>query len=346
MASGGLVHHRRRKCTRVGQAISPLPCYVRLRACAGSVYRSVFVASYWLTCFSTTLFLLGSVVTLQLRADHKWASEPVPNQNWSFEMSYPVDVAAPEATSGMLSYITNLPAPWPQYEQARLGWYRQGLREVAANRALIETLAAEHGLSTVLAAAVANQGNSYQRPFGWGGGERLQVWLGDTVSLNRVNWPGAGYRWNAWFVEPSVGVGQITPQEVVTLGYQPEATDLFRDPVSIGLLLEKLYTIQHQAAQLQIEPTDTFILVLIGNNSQLDLIAAYNNVGREMSLFLDRNEAARLQLAKMVTYIHYLHSEDGWPLPDGIDWTNVLRLAQIQLEEPSPIIDIRQRRNL
>ena len=340
MASGGLVRHRKRECAQLGQADRPYQRYAR------AVYNSAFVASYWLSCFFATLILMGPVVALQLFDSPRGVFASAPGGQWSYEMAHPVGVSVSESTAGVLADIAHLPMPWPQYEQGQLGWYRQGLREVTANRALIETLADEHGLSTVLAAAVANQGNSYQRPFGWGGGERVQLWLGRAVSLDWGQWPWANYRWGAWFLEPSVGVGQITPQEVVALGYQLEKTDLFRDPVSIGLLLEKLYTIQHQAAQLQIGPTDTFILVLIGNNSQLNLIETYNEAGRDMALFLDRNEATRRQLAKMVTYIYYLHREAGWPLPQGIDWTYVAHLAQVQRVEPPPATGIFARRNL
>lgn len=46
------------------------------------------------------------------------------------------------------------------------------------NRATIEALATDHVPAILLAVAIANQGNSWQRPMGLDWGERIQIAIG------------------------------------------------------------------------------------------------------------------------------------------------------------------------
>lgn len=272
------------------------------------------------------IFVFGPLVFVRLLGFYYMNSEP----HWRIAYAYNYSVHSRMLDLGALAPIT-LPwsLPWPDYNQGRLGWYRQGLREVSEHRTLIETLTEGNDLGIVLAAAIANQGNSYQRPFGWSGLERVQVWLGRNVEWPWPEWHWLSEKWLMSFEEHSVGIGQITPSEVYTLGYQPEQLDLLRDEVSLELMLEKLESIRLQTTQLGLASNDAFILMLIGNNSGFNTMVAYDNAGRDIQTFLARNPRSRLQLAKMATYIHYLHTYRQWPLPPGIDWDAIWRLVKV-----------------
>jgi len=57
--------------------------------------------------------------------------------------------------------------------------YRQGAVEVRQNRATIEALATDHAPAILLAAAIANQNHSWQRPMGLDWRERIQIAIGE-----------------------------------------------------------------------------------------------------------------------------------------------------------------------
>ncbi len=223
--------------------------------------------------------------------------------------------------------------PWPLYQQGKLSWYRQGLREVERNRVLIEQLADDNVSSVLLAAAVANQGNSYQRPFGWQGLEQAQIWLGQHIEWPQTQWPQwqwAHSRWEARFEQYSVGIAQITPQEARDLGapqFGPNQlpTGLLDAEVSIRLMRAKLAAHQQvvTAAGLQLNETDRFVLTAIGNNDGPAIIQAYIDRGGDLITLLNTYPGARVQLAKIMSYINYLHEHEGWPLPVGVNCDHI-----------------------
>jgi CheY-like chemotaxis protein len=283
----------------------------------------ILLGSPWLLRFA--FILLIPVMGLKLVSSYY--SEFTPE----WVGAQPYEVAYRNTTldlSSMRDFSFNPAMPWPRYERGRLGWYRQGLREVATHRHLIERLTEGQELGIILAAAVANQGNSIQRPWGWTGAEHLQAWLGQTFDWPWPQWRWGRERWRVWFEQYSVGVGQMTPQEAERLGYQLHSVDLLVDQISIELMLEKLLTIQLHTKQAGLERNDALVLLMIANNSDLDLVRIFQASGLAMDDFLTQNPFARRQLAKMLTYIDYLHTHEDWPLPAGIDWQYVLSLAR------------------
>jgi len=216
--------------------------------------------------------------------------------------------------------------PWPNNFVGRLGWYRQGLREVEDQRHYIRSLATEEVPAILVAAAIANQGNSPQRPFGWSGLERLQKWLGSRFEWRLPVWHWANARWHNYFEKPSVGVGQIQPDEAVRLVYAGDRLNLFDDRVSIALMQAKLVRASALLAAIDLNPTDRFALIAISNNDNSDgarIYAQFEAVDRDLLQLLMQEEPLRRQLARMMTYVEYLHEHDDWMLPDSI---NVERL--------------------
>ncbi len=216
--------------------------------------------------------------------------------------------------------------PWPNNFVGRLGWYRQGLREVEDQRRYIRSLATEEVPAILIAAAIANQGNSPQRPFGWSGLERTQHWLGNRFEWQFTIWQGAMARWNNYFEKPSVGIGQIQPDEAIRLAYAGDRLNLFDDRVSIALMQAKLLRAAGLLAAIELNATDRFALIAISNNDNSDgarIYAQFEAVDRDLFKLLAQEEALRRQLARMLTYIDYLHAYDNWMLPDAI---NVERL--------------------
>ncbi len=216
--------------------------------------------------------------------------------------------------------------PWPNNFVGRLGWYRQGLQEVEDQRRYIRSLATEEVPGILIAASIANQGNSPQRPFGWSGLERFQKWLGNRFEWRLAVWQWAQARWNNYFEKPSIGVGQIQPDEAVRLVYAGDRLNLFDDKVSIALMQAKLVRAADLLATIDLNPTDRFALIALSNNDNSDgarIFAKFEAVDRDLLTLLMQEEPLRRQLARMMTYVEYLHDHDDWMLPDAI---NVERL--------------------
>jgi hypothetical protein len=228
--------------------------------------------------------------------------------------------------------------PWANYTTGKLSWYRQGLREVKNNREIIESHATgdvptddvptDDVPDVLLAAAVANQGNSYQRPFGWEGFEQWQRWLGTHFNWPIPQWKWAQNQWNADFEEYSIGIAQITPGEVDHFGYDHNKVDLFDNATSIKLMRAKLAATSQATAPLELNKTDWFILVAIGNNDGPVVLRNYEKYGRDMQSFLANDIRSRRQLAKMMSYVDYLHIAEGWPLPEGVNHDHIWWLIQ------------------
>lgn len=213
--------------------------------------------------------------------------------------------------------------PWANYTRGKLSWYRQGLQEVKENRAIIESLVTYDVPDILVAAAVANQGNSYQRPFGWQGFETWQRWLGNHVEWPLPQWSWGQRKWDAYFEQYSIGIGQIMPAEAVQLGYEGERIDLLDSATSIDLMRAKLTATSDAALALELNKTDWFIIVAIGNNGGLHTIDTYQKYGGDMETFLATDPHARGQLAKMMSYVDYLHTQEDWPLPDGVNFDHI-----------------------
>lgn len=212
--------------------------------------------------------------------------------------------------------------PWPNNLVGRLGWYRQGLHEVNNYRAYIQSLATEEVPAILVAAAIANQGNSPQRPFGWDGVERVQAWLGRRFEWQLKAWSWARLRWNDFFERPSVGLGQIQPDEARRLTYAGDRMNLFNDQASIGLMQAKLQNASQLFTSLDLNQTELFALLALSNNDNSDGNGVFNTFQRfnfDLTLLLTHDPASRRQLARMMTYIDYLHSQDCWELPNGIN---------------------------
>jgi hypothetical protein len=212
--------------------------------------------------------------------------------------------------------------PWPNNLEGRLGWYRQGLREVEKGRSYIRSLATEEVPAILIAAAIANQGNSPQRPFGWAGIERLQRWLGLRFEWRFAVWEWAQARWRNYFERPSVGIAQIQPDEAMRLVYAGDRIDLFDDRVSIALMQAKLLRAAELLSALELNATDRFALIALSNNDNSDgerLLAQLEAVNGDLFQLLVQEEALRRQLARMMTYVDHLHANDDWMLPDAIN---------------------------
>jgi hypothetical protein len=229
-------------------------------------------------------------------------------------------------------YLSHWSPPWPQYDKGIPGWYQQGLVEVRENRQVIEMLTRGQDTGIILAAALFNQGNSGQRPFGWEGLERVQVWLGQHLEWRLSHWDWARTRWIAWFEQYSVGIGQITPAEVKRLGFQLGQVDLFDDSTSVTLMYTKLNQTYQQAIQLGLNRTDALILMMVSNNNEFDTIENFRMFDENIHLFLARSPYAQRQLTRMMTYIHHLNVHEYWPLPAGVDWDYLCRLANTSWE--------------
>ena len=212
--------------------------------------------------------------------------------------------------------------PWPNNLVGRLGWYRQGLSEVNQHRKYIQSLATHEAPAVLIAAAIANQGNSPQRPFGWDGFEKMQAWIGRHFEWPITSWQWAKAQWDDYFEQPSVGIGQIQPGEARRLAYAGDRINLFNDQASIGLMQAKLVNAYHLFAELELNQTEMFALLAISNNDSSDgagLVATFQRFNNDLSLLLSYDPASRQQLARMLTYMDYLHGQDCWELPNGIN---------------------------
>lgn len=212
--------------------------------------------------------------------------------------------------------------PWPNNLVGRLGWYRQGLHEANKHREYIQSLATKEVYAILIAAAIANQGNSPQRPFGWDGVERIQSWLGRRFEWQLEAWSWAKTRWNDFFEAPSIGIGQIQPNEARRLVYAGDRMNLFNDQASIGLMQAKLQNAYELFTALELNQTELFALLALSNNDNRDglgVLATFQRFDFDLPLLLSHDPASRLQLARMMTYIDYLHSQDCWELPNGIN---------------------------
>lgn len=234
------------------------------------------------------------------------------------------------ATMGSGMHLTwDQVQPWPNAFQGRLGWYRQGIHEVAQNRLIIQSMES-HGVPNILlAAAIANQSNSPTRPLGFNFPEKCQQWLGEHLDWPFPQWQWAKTEWEADFKQYSVGIAQITPGEVDELGYDHTKVDLFDPATSIKLMNIKMAKTSQAAAPLELNKTDWFILVALGNNEGPGVIESYEKSGRDMQSFLANDFRLRRQLARMMTYSDYLHTYENWPWPEGVNrdhiWWLILR---------------------
>lgn len=281
---------------------------------------------------------------IQRRFSIHWADLPLSSKVWSsllvlvmlftslqaagiFQRSFETKVAFLyvyyySSPPGDLPDATRWWLPWPNNLVGRLGWYRQGLHEVNKHREYIQSLATEEAPAILIAAAIANQGNSPQRPFGWDGVERIQAWLGRRFEWQLQAWSWAKSQWVDFFEKPSVGLGQIQPDEARRLTYAGDRINLFNDQASIGLMQAKLHNAHQLFTALDLNQTELFALLALSNNDNSDGVGVFNTFQRfnsDLTQLLTHDAASRIQLARMMTYIDYLHSQDCWELPNGIN---------------------------
>lgn len=224
-------------------------------------------------------------------------------------------------------------APFPNFVVGEMGWYRHGLREVASNARIIRALGDDQVPAILLAAAIANQGSSAQRPFGIDAIERMQYWLGLNFDWPLPQWEWAAARWHQYVEEPSIGVAQLLPDEAQRLrGFG--RPDLFDDATSIRLMHAKLAAVSSAAESLGLNQTQRFILLAIGNNDGLGTIERLVAYDRDLERYLADHPQTRTQIAKIMTFVDYLAEQDDWTLPDGINRDYIWSLASRPVVAP------------
>lgn len=232
-----------------------------------------------------------------------------------------------------VDYLNDYPFKWYQQAVGQFVFHQQqlGLRGIQISdwyRKEITELNSAQVPSVILAAAIANQGNSPTRPFNIDLLEKIQVLLGQTF-----DWPLSIGKatWDDIFKNPSVGITQIMPCE--SHGFP---TSMLFDPkVSIKLMVAKLQETSKAALQLGISPNDWFALTLLGNNfgsTAVDGYSAYLHqysfAPRDMKQFLDTFPASKQQLARMLAYVQYMSQYEGWALPQNIDMNYLWSLVE------------------
>lgn len=223
--------------------------------------------------------------------------------------------------------------PWPTFAIGEMGWYRYGLREVAVNAHIIQALGDDRVPAILLAAAIANQGSSAQRPFGIETIERTQYWLGTTFDWPFPQWQWAADAWRHFVEEPSIGIAQLLPDEAQALrGFG--RPDLFDDGTSIRLMYVKLADVSAAAEELGLNQTQRFILLAIGNNDGLGTIQRLLAYDRDLERYLADHPQTRTQIAKIMTYVDYLAEQGEWTLPDGINRDYIWSLASRPVVAP------------
>lgn len=191
------------------------------------------------------------------------------------------------------------------------------------------TIASDEQISPIiLAAAIANQSNSPTRPFDINLIEQFQLWLGESF-----DWPIRLGRdtWNDKFESPSIGIAQIMPIECK--GHSPWA--LFDNKSSIGFMFDKLQHTSQAALNLRINHNDWFALTLIGNNigeasvsTYREYLRKYSFAPKSMKQFLNSVPANKKQLARMLGYVEFLSTHEGWSLPKNVDMEYLWSLVE------------------
>lgn len=215
------------------------------------------------------------------------------------------------AATMMDGSVASMPAgSYTRSPGANLPPYRQGAKEVRHNRATIESLASDQVPGILLAASIANQGNTYQRPLGWDGGEFVQIFVDP---------------------DPSVGIGQIRPGEARGLGYEGSTIGLLHDEISIQLMATKLEATAASLGEFNLDPTESFVLSSIGNNIGRTVAQRYGNLpksNRSVQSLLESYPDARTQLLKMMNWMEYLHANHDWSFPEDVDTDRVWQMLQ------------------
>ena len=188
--------------------------------------------------------------------------------------------------------------------------YRRGASDVRQNRATIEALASDQVSGILLAAAIANQSNTYQRPFGLG----LLEW-GQTFFDS----------------DPSVGVGQMRIGEAEGLGYKGTVQGLLDDSTSIQYMSLKLQNTTSALSEFDLDPTESFMLLAIGNNIGNTVAGRYKPIKDQkgdVQTLLQNDLESRTQLLKMMNWMGYLYANDGWAFPADVDTGRVWHMLQ------------------
>jgi hypothetical protein len=217
-------------------------------------------------------------------------------------------------------------APWPDFGHGALGWYRHGLREVQENAEVIRALDSDKVPAILLAAAIANQSSSAQRPFGIEFFERVQYWLGVNLDWPLPAWTWAADRWHEHIEQPSIGIAQLIPSEAQQLrGFG--RPDLFDDDTSIRLMYVKLAKSSAAADVLEMNQTQRFVVLAIANNDGFAGIARLVAYDLDLERYMAEHPNTRVQVAKIMSFVDHLAAGDEWSLPDGVNREYIWRLV-------------------
>ncbi len=190
----------------------------------------------------------------------------------------------------------------------------EGRIAVKHNAATIEAAANRYDVPpTMVAAGIAAQGNSYQRPFGLDVLEQVQM------------------KWQTKFDpgnEPSVGIGQIEPSEALRFGVTDNPWDLFSPEVSIECMAAKLGGVDAAIADLAkqgitVSERDRWMAMMIAQNGNTVVEALYTKYEANWNKYLNdpenpRNRERDYLLPRVWEHMRWL-KEHGWYIPPDVE---------------------------
>ncbi len=275
---------------------------------------------------TTLLFLAMLTASFLTTADGLQPSQHRPWQvaHWYWQRMIPYQYMRSFRNVAISTHLNQYDFAWYQRLVGQFFFHRQqlGLRGVQIAdwyRTEITITCNDELPPIILAAAIANQGNSPTRPFDSNLIEQVQVWLGKTF-----DWPFALGRanWEDKFESPSIGIAQIMPIEARSY----DVWQLFDDKTSIDLMFAKLQRASHAAGNLRLSRNDWFALTLLGNNFGEAAVSSYqgylqsiSSAPLRMKQYLRSGPENQKQLARMLAYVQFLADHEGWTLPKDID---------------------------
>lgn len=274
---------------------------------------------------TTLLFLAMLTASFLTTADGLQPSQHRPWQvaHWYWQRMIPYQYMRSFRNVAISTHLNQYDFAWYQQLVGQFFFHRQqlGLRGVQIAdwyRTEITITCNDELPPIILAAAIANQGNSPTRPFDSNLIEQVQVWLGKTF-----DWPFALGRanWEDKFESPSIGIAQIMPIERV-----PTMSGSFSTTKPASVPDAKLQRASHAAGNLRLSRNDWFALTLLGDNFGEAAVSSYqgylqsiSSAPLRMKQYLRSGPENQKQLARMLAYVQFLADHEGWPLPKDID---------------------------
>jgi len=193
----------------------------------------------------------------------------------------------------------------------------EGRIAVKHNAATIEAAAAQYDVPPMMVAAgIAAQGNSWQRPFGTDVLERGQLFIGQQFEFEEGTWA------YSKFEQPSVGIGQITPGEASRFGVTDNPWDLFDPEVSIECMAAKVAQVDAKMAGMDIPAEnwerDRWMAMMIAQNGGFPLKELYEERGGDWIKYLGAHPRQRAILLRVWEHIGWL-KEHGWYIPPDVE---------------------------